>query len=311
MTAAESSEVASLADRTLGAMSDGELVGHLDEVRVASENLPSRLRSFLIESRVTESEIFSVSGLPIGSDLPPTPAGWTAAQRTGAGLREQMVLLLCGSLVGDPFTWATQQNGRLVHDVCPAPDAERSLTSASSLAALSLHTEDVHHACRGDYVALLCLRNPDAVATSVVRADAVALAPEIRRLLREQRFEFHPDDSHTGSGRDAGSAVDEGPVFFGPEERPYVRFDADFVSGKDDVAQDAVRDAAKCFQAATEQLVLEPGEVVFLDNYRVVHGRGSFVPRYDGTDRWLKRVNLARDIRRTYRKLGTRSRVIK
>ncbi|MFJ8917614.1 hypothetical protein [Amycolatopsis sp. NPDC102389] len=96
--------MASLADRTLGAMSDGDLVGHLDEVRVASENLPPRLRRFLVESRVTESDIFSVSGLPIGSDLPPTSAGWTAAQRTGAGLREQMVLLLCGSLVGDPFT---------------------------------------------------------------------------------------------------------------------------------------------------------------------------------------------------------------
>ncbi|WP_248963652.1 TauD/TfdA family dioxygenase [Sphaerisporangium perillae] len=37
---------------------------------------------------------------------------------------------------------------------------------------------------------------------------------------------------------------------------------------------------------------LESGEFCFIDNYRVVHGRKPFGARHDGTDRWLKRINV-------------------
>jgi len=59
-----------------------------------------------------------------------------------------------------------------------------------------------------------------------------------------------------------------------------------------------------------ERVVLRPGDVAFLDNYRVVHGREPFTPRYDGHDRWLKRVNLIRDIRRVFVETRSLTRVI-
>jgi hypothetical protein len=39
--------------------------------------------------------------------------------------------------------------------------------------------------------------------------------------------------------------------------------------------------------------------VLFVDNYRAVHGRRPFTARYDGTDRWLKRIGVSRDLRRS------------
>jgi alpha-ketoglutarate-dependent taurine dioxygenase len=45
--------------------------------------------------------------------------------------------------------------------------------------------------------------------------------------------------------------------------------------------------------------VLEPGDFVFIDNYRAVHGRKPFKARYDGNDRWLKRINITRDLRKS------------
>ena len=42
---------------------------------------------------------------------------------------------------------------------------------------------------------------------------------------------------------------------------------------------------------------LQPGDIAFIDNYRAVHGRESFRARYDGTDRWLKRLNITRNLR--------------
>jgi alpha-ketoglutarate-dependent taurine dioxygenase len=46
-------------------------------------------------------------------------------------------------------------------------------------------------------------------------------------------------------------------------------------------------------------IVLLPGECPFIDNYRAVHGRSSFQVRFNGTDRWLKRINIARDLRKS------------
>ncbi|UMP06690.1 TauD/TfdA family dioxygenase [Amycolatopsis sp. EV170708-02-1] len=305
---AEAAEIADQAEKMLSRFRGTSLEDNLGHIRAAAEDLPPRLRKFLVESRLMESDVFLVSGLPLSTDLPPTPIGWRAAEEAGTGSREMLVLLLCGSLAGDPFSWVTQQDGRIVHDVCPSPRAAHSLTSASSLSDLSLHTEDVHHSCRADYVSLMCLRNPDATATTVSHVDDVQLSPRIRKLLGETRFRFHPDDSHA---ENEGLPPDTGAVLFGPPNRPYVRFDVDFMSASDDAAADAIRVAGEAFEAAAQQLVLRPGDIVFLDNYRVVHGRQAFAPRYDGNDRWLKRINLARDIRRTYRETGRLSRALR
>jgi hypothetical protein len=49
----------------------------------------------------------------------------------------------------------------------------------------------------------------------------------------------------------------------------------------------------------TEDAFSSSRDLCFLDNRNVVHGREPFTPRYDGRDRWLKRVNVVSDLRRT------------
>jgi len=46
----------------------------------------------------------------------------------------------------------------------------------------------------------------------------------------------------------------------------------------------------------TKRVVLSDGDVLVIDNDRAVHGRTPFVPRYDGTDRWLKRALVVREL---------------
>ncbi|MBJ7505663.1 MAG: TauD/TfdA family dioxygenase, partial [Ilumatobacteraceae bacterium] len=36
--------------------------------------------------------------------------------------------------------------------------------------------------------------------------------------------------------------------------------------------------------------------ILVIDNHRAVHGRTSFTPRYDGTDRWLKRALVVQSL---------------
>jgi alpha-ketoglutarate-dependent taurine dioxygenase len=47
------------------------------------------------------------------------------------------------------------------------------------------------------------------------------------------------------------------------------------------------------------EVVLGPGEFCFIDNYKAVHGRKPFKARFDGADRWLKRLNITRDLRKS------------
>lgn len=41
----------------------------------------------------------------------------------------------------------------------------------------------------------------------------------------------------------------------------------------------------------------EPGNLVFVDNRIVLHGRAPYPPRYDGRDRWLQRIFVHLDNR--------------
>lgn len=319
LTDEERDDVARLVDQIAGDAESWDPMRFVDSATTMAEQLPLRLRQFLAGARADEADITVVSNLPLDEQLVPTPVGWDMAAKTGAGYREEVVLLLCGSALGEPFGWASQQDGRVVHDVCPAPGQENSMTSASSQTELSLHTEDIFHPCRGDYVSLYCLRNPDAVGTTLVRAAELDLPERTRSVLEQDRFLFYPDDSHVGAvlpgDNDdylAGRPSTNGPVIFGPRERPYFRFDIDFMSAVDGdtEAADAVRSTQKRLVESIERVVLSPGDAVFVDNYRVVHGREPFTPRYDGKDRWLKRLNLIRDVRRIYAMSDRRSRII-
>ena len=63
-----------------------------------------------------------------------------------------------------------------------------------------------------------------------------------------------------------------------------------------------------CFTPATLEAIereiknseaAHAGEICFVDNRKAVHGRRSFKARYDGYDRWFKRMNITRDLRKS------------
>jgi alpha-ketoglutarate-dependent taurine dioxygenase len=74
----------------------------------------------------------------------------------------------------------------------------------------------------------------------------------------------------------------------------YMRVPAD-----DKEAQNALNVLTKAIDEQLVDIVLKPGDCCFIDNYRPVHGRKAFSARYDGTDRWLKRINITRDLRKS------------
>ncbi|MFY1652858.1 arginine beta-hydroxylase, Fe(II)/alpha-ketoglutarate-dependent [Solwaraspora sp. WMMB762] len=289
---------------------------------VLALQLPARLLTFLEEYRLGEpSAVCLISGLDVDEKaLGPTPEHWRDSQHGSRAFPLEIFFLLCGSRLGDVFGWATQQDGRIMHDVLPIKGHENYEIGSNSLQHLSWHTEDAFHPCRGDYVALMCLKNPDDVETVICDAGDLDWSMLDTEALFEAEFTQMPDNSH----RPENTAVSTGdpvidrlrkrsfaliqswnddpvkrPVLFGDRQDPYMALDPYHMKTEGWSGR-----SAKAFDGLCEQIeahmrgvALRPGDLVFVDNFRAVHGRKSFRARYDGTDRWLKRLNITRNLR--------------
>jgi Fe(II)/alpha-ketoglutarate-dependent arginine beta-hydroxylase len=297
----------------------------LCEATLYAQELPRSLRAQLNAFRLTEpAGICLVTGLPIDDQqIGPTPAHWKTKQQPSPTLRVDLFFFLCAALLGDPIGWATQQDGAILHDILPIKGHEQEQLGTGSEVLLTWHTEDAFHPYRTDYVGLLCLRNPDAVATTYALIDNVQLDDATRQLLFEPRFRIRPDESHLPKNR-AGALGERGAsaellrrsyariaqmntdpekvaVLFGDPTTPYARLDPYFMDrvADDPAAMAALERLIAAIDAQICGLALAPGAIMFIDNYKVVHGRVPFKARYDGRDRWLHRLNVARDLRKS------------
>ena len=289
---------------------------------ILARMLPERLLDFLADFRLREpAAVGMVSGFAIDAErLGPTPEHWRGSQYDSPALPEEIFLLLCASVLGDVFGWATQQDGRIMHDVLPIKGHEHYELGSNSLQHLSWHTEDAFHPCRGDYVALLCLKNPDNVETVVCDAGDLDLAALDIEALFEPAFTQMTDNSHLpqNAAQSTGDPIvdrlrarsfeliqswnadpPKNPVLFGDRQAPYMALDPYHMrtEGWSQRSLAAFEGLCDQIEANLRDVVLQPGDLVFLDNYRAVHGRKSFQARYDGTDRWLKRLNITRNLR--------------
>jgi len=288
----------------------------LGDVNVLAHELPRRLRLYINEMRLSENgSLFMVSGLPIDEQrLTSTPVHWR--DRGEAGRQEEFFLVLCASLLGDVFGWATQQDGRLVNEVLPVQRHENQQLGTASAVELTWHTEDAFHPYRADYLGLLCLRNPQRVATTVCRLSDVGPTLTLP-VLWETRFLIRPDNSHLPQHNSA-DVVDRGwdyftrilemsnhphevSVLYGSRTAPCWRIDPDFIDVRpgDEAAREALQQLIEAISESLFDVVLMPGDILFLDNHRAVHGRRPFRASYDGNDRWLKRINVTRDLRKS------------
>lgn len=252
--------------------------------------LPEQLRRALEDMRYGEAfTALAVRGNCPAEASPPTPVHWSAS-KLGQTIRHDTWLALLTAQLGDPITWAYLQDGRLFHDLMPMPGAAEEQTEHGSTAEMLLHVDEAFADARADAFGMVCLRNAAAVPTTVAPVAALALPSAVTDVLFEARFVV---EAHGDQRRRA--------VFTGSRARPYIRMDFVYMR-----PADGDREASSALAALKEQSVaaiveisLAPGEVLLIDNARCLHGRRAFQARYDGTDRWLRRLAALRDLRRT------------
>ncbi|NJK49500.1 arginine beta-hydroxylase, Fe(II)/alpha-ketoglutarate-dependent [Candidatus Gracilibacteria bacterium] len=300
----------------------------LKEASIIAHELPKRIRTFINDFRLLEpsSGVCLISGYPISdTKIGKTPSHWQHRQKISSALEEEIIFILFSALLGDVIGWATQQAGHIVHDVIPIKGHEYEQLGSSSKELLWWHNEDAFHPFRGDYLGMMCLRNQEKAATTVAPVDTSYLKPEEIAILFEPRFTIRPDESHLVKNQSDGqktqtnsdnllsssyqkmSAIDSEPekisVFYGDPKCPYVRIDPYFMDidklKKDDEALKTLNKLIQSIESNLTNLVLQPGDFCFIDNYKAVHGRKPYATVYDGQHRWLKRIIITRDLRKS------------
>jgi Fe(II)/alpha-ketoglutarate-dependent arginine beta-hydroxylase len=289
------------------------------EATVLAHELPRRLRAGLNSFRLTEPDdaLCVVAGYPVAEEkIGPTPAHWNrpAVERSPT-LEEEILFVLTCSLLGECYGWKTQQDGRIIHDLMPIRGLEQEQIGTGSEQTIWWHTEDAFHPLHGDYLAMMCLRNPDRVPTTFASLEHLNLSAEDWQLLFEPHFTILPDNSHrpdqAATPPQAGngysqiermlSAPEKIALLSGDPRSPYIRIDPYFMNPptENPRALLAFEALVKALDAKLGDVVLEPGDICFIDNRKSVHGRRAFKARYDGRDRWFKRTNVTRDLRRS------------
>lgn len=204
----------------------------------------------------------------------------------------------------NPISYVAENSGAIATHLTPhKPTADDKADFEKSTGALRGHTDGCYNPSppefkagdtiispAPDYVLLGCIRNPNRVATRLARLDRI-LAHMPANLIAELQkavFVLRPQRSWL---------LDDLPERFGPmlwfhHGHLCCRFSHRHLSVEqlaNPVAATALTEFKQALPKVYEDVCLEPGDVLILNNRTVIHGRNSVGQEWSKDARWLIR----------------------
>jgi alpha-ketoglutarate-dependent taurine dioxygenase len=209
-------------------------------------------------------------------------------------------LLRFSSAWGRPYGFAQEQSGAIIQNLFPIKQNEIGQISSSSKAALEMHTETAFHPWKPQHIVLLCLRGDDRAGTTYATLDDILdhLDRETIDVLHEPLFTTTLDKSFQNEYQEDATITT--PILL--NNASSMVYDRVLMKAKTQQANTALNKFSEAIETSKQVFKLNTGQAAIIENWKVVHGRTPFTPRYDGTDRWIKRVMVrsstppARDI---------------
>jgi hypothetical protein len=273
--------------------------------RLGREQLPHSDPLVAAVRAVTEPGAEAAAVLVTGTEflrgLGPTPVSRPTRRDFDLKDLDVVRVAVLGAAGKVAYAYSDQADGLLCDDVTPLPD-QRHTPGVSYGRSVGWHTEDAPFArdelnTAFDTFSMAYLRNPGNDPTLLSKLEPALLSSEARARLATPFFKFLTSLAHQGdkNGIDAPLSIlyERDGAFrmrftFARLEEQRVYYDG---LGLRSTLDEFER------MLAQNELAVEsvPGNVLFFDNTRVAHRRGEFrtPPRFDGTDRWQKRLGAA------------------
>ena len=200
-------------------------------------------------------------------------------------------LIAFGSSLGRPVSYKQEQAGQLIQHVLPVFRTEHGQISTSSKSNLELHTETAFHPYKPSYVLLLCLRGDGGAITTYANSEDIVakINNESLELLQQPIYVTRIDESFRLNG-EQDFEMNVSILRKNLDNGFDITYDKYFMRGTTDEAQEALDEFNRAINKSVQEIVLEQGDLLVIDNNRTVHGRKPFAARYDGTDRWVMRL---------------------
>jgi len=269
----------------------------LQQAAIASDSLPEpiseRLHEFYLHGN--EEGVILLTNCPQEPGITniPTPQGPSDKQ----GFVSEACLAIIAARLGQIFGYVQIENGVLFQNIVPKPGMEREQSYTSSLVELHFHTEQHFHPHTPDYLMLYCLRSAVGAETvfASVRQLIKVLDQHYLDILFEPLYRTGIDYIFGNTNTEPGN----GPimsVLYGDHKDPFLRYCEDLMVVVTPEAQTALKELRSAINKVTQSVCLSPGDLLVVDNRRVVHGRSPFTPLFNGKDRWLQRSKVIRKL---------------
>jgi len=269
------------------------------QLKFAAAQLPTAMKLRVLDfiNRGSPNGFLLFTNLPMDDALPKTPPGNTFKVGEKTSLSKIQGILI--SAMGNMIAYEAEGYGRLFQDVVPIQSMAKNQTSLSSDIELEIHTEQAFSKLRPDILSLACLRGDEKAYTYILPVGRILENCSSReiQMLREPLWMIGVDLSFKLHGQSFIDGDVRGPIAIltGPEHDPELIFDQDLMKGITPEAENLVKKIVEIYYHHRIAHCLQPGEIIFVDNRRAVHGRSSFSPKYDGYDRFLVRCFAALD----------------
>ena len=228
--------------------------------------------------------MFIYKCVPTG-DIPQTPLQniLHIGSHTELARRQGDIMKQYGTLVKYP-----EECDSYFQDIVPVKSNSSIQTSSSSEKPLEIHTEQAFSEDRPNFLSLACLRGDPNAFTYLLSLDTLLknLTPHEIECLKRKEWLCKVDISFV-----MGGAKDtlRGPMAILQDDGNKLVFDQDLMIGMTHRADKMITRIVEIYEQHKTGIVLETGDVLVIDNRKMVHGRSKFTPRYDGTDRFLIR----------------------
>lgn len=278
-------------------------------IHMASVRLPERLVYALLRFRRDPNPYGTlvIRNLPIDDELPSLPTDGSVSSNNKESYVSESSLLLNMVMLGDPIGYMDEKSGALIHNIFPVLGDEEHQENTGSV-YFEFHTENGFHPFKPDHLGLLCLRSDhlNTAQTTCASIDrALPMLPnQAINALRRSEFVLRASSSFlkyalAGQSYEATVAVLDGNLL-----HPEMRLDNYLMNATTAEGEWALALLRTAMEKVMVGHVLEPGDLMIIDNNKAIHGRTAFTPRYDGHDRWLQRLSVVSDIHSSVRGLS-------
>jgi len=258
---------------------------YCQKAKESSKSIPKRIQTYL--SQINQYGYLIFQTFP-DDFFEKTPMQNTEKIGENTQLGKIQSILL--SFLGEMISYEAEGGGYLLQDIVPVKKMSKLQTSVGSNIELEIHTEQAFSNLRPDFLSLACLRGDDNAYTYILPVSPI-IDTNTDSILQKPLWKTQVDLSFKLNGTEFVEGDIRGPlaILNGSLEDPHLIFDQDLMLGITEEADTKIRDIIEIYKKNRISHCLQPGEILILDNRKVVHGRSPFSPKYNGKDRFLIR----------------------